>query len=65
VRIARFASAGVYLLSLALGSLGLMSGCGGPETGTQVEVDMKAEEAQRKQMEQFYPSPSAKKTKGK
>jgi hypothetical protein len=65
MRTARFIFAGGYLLGLALGSLGLMSGCGGSQTG-QVEVDMAKEEAQRKEMQQFYgPPPSAKKTKGR
>jgi|GEM_PF-5236910 len=54
---------GVCFLALALGSLGLISGCGsGQETGTQVQVDMAKEESQRKEMQQFYgPSPGAKK----
>jgi hypothetical protein len=65
MRYARNLLPGVYLLGLAVGSLGLIGGCGGNrETGTQVQVDAAKEEAQRKQMQQFYgPSPGEKKAK--
>jgi hypothetical protein len=47
MRIVRFLRAGVFLLGPALGSLSLMSGCGGPPvTGTQAQVDEAAKKEQ-------------------
>jgi hypothetical protein len=55
MRILRYLQAGVFLLGPALGSLSLMSGCGGgqPETGTQAKVDVKEQEDLQKRMQEF------------
>jgi hypothetical protein len=52
----RITTAGGVLLGLALGSIAPIAGCGGDsnKTGTQVPVDLKKEEEQRKEIKKYY-----------
>jgi hypothetical protein len=52
-----------WLFALALGSLGLVSGCGDTKEGQVVKVDEKANEKQQKSMQDFMQSKQQQKKK--